>query len=166
MSIDIKKFSRINKNTASLIPAVDANALEIAINASTFASAWWEYNDETNEKFLIISYSRFAMNGGGIHVGTEEFSITLPCHKKTTFGITDIPYSISEDVIFLSQLITSEITIDAPDESEIDEEDDGEFLGYTKPDEDFAYQELLSSIELALKNLPEAKYIDGKWILE
>lgn len=146
----------MDKNTIYNIQAIDAKALEQTIGNKTGCKTYLDFDDESDDGFLIIKHDRCAMDGNGFIVGDETYTAMLPLHHKRDFGIVGIPYNLSEYVVLPNAYY--DIEVESAIENDCKCKEDEECNCYFPPDEDFAYQEIDNIIQQAITNLIEAKF--------
>lgn len=171
------------------IDCVDALALSYALERLTehnYGNGVESVVLDEDEEILEFTTSRYAMDGGGFHVGYEKFTAVLELFEIRSPYMGATPYSgcyvvpdfmdvswepaqepfqykIEDAIGFLDEYVDNwreELDDDPAGDDVLQlafDEGMGEF-DYCPPDEDFAYQELQYHLEKALEDMPDGEY--------
>ena len=162
----------INKNTISHIQYIDVEAFCYSMGKTGHVESIEInpiFNHGPNPELptseppigfnIFIKTSRYAMDGNGFHVGYETITYQWKAYSKRELGITGIPYLLSSWVVNPNEFEIESRELPCEDIPEHDPEcefksecfdncDCADFFeGYSRPDDDFFYQEIQSILD-------------------
>lgn len=87
-------------NTIHNVQFIDAYAFGYALVKQGFNDVRIERTSPNKEEYsMFFTYSNYAMNGNGLHVGYEMATFEMYCTFKKDLGITGVPYLFSTLVV-------------------------------------------------------------------